>query len=96
MTLEEFNKECTNLREYNFVRCDRGCVEIYSADNENDLLHIVNDCLCANYADIRDAYAHLSEYQAFFEIFSQKDLRDFLKDYNDTHDNVDIDVTLID
>lgn len=95
MTLEEF-KNAQNLREYNFVRCDRDCVEIYTADKVDDLLHTVNDCLCANYASISDAYNHLGEYQAFFEIFSQKDLRDFLKDYNDTHDNVDIDVTLID
>lgn len=96
MTLEEFNKEYTNLREYNFVRCDRDDVEIYTADKADDLLHTVNDCLCANYASVSDAYTHLGEYQAFFEIFRQRDLREFLKDYNDTHDNVDIDVTLID
>lgn len=96
MTLEEFNKEYTNLRECNFVRCDRGCVEIYTADKADDLLHTVNDCLCANYASVSDAYNHLEEYQAFFEIFKLEDLKDFLNDYNEIHDNVDIDVTLID
>lgn len=94
---ERYKKDCMNfVKSWNFVRCDRGIVEIYTAKNQNCLLHVMNDCLCSDYQTFQDAYKHLGEYQCFFEVFNSCDLISFLNDYNETHDNVNIEITLID